>query len=169
MITLANQEIERKFLVKNASWREGAGGTLYRQGYLCSDAIRTVRARTVGGKASLNIKGAAAGISRAEFEYEIPVEDANFLLDNLCGTPVIEKNRFIIEHCGMTWEVDEFLGENEGLIIAEIELPSEDHAFDLPGWAGDEVSGDNRYYNAYLGEHAFSERGGNAGDCGDEK
>lgn len=155
--TLAAIEIERKFLVTNDTWRQGATPTLYRQGYLCSDETRTVRARIAADKAYLTIKSATSGVSRAEFEYQIPLPDANYILDNLCGRPVIEKNRHLVQHRGMTWEIDEFLGENAGLIIAEIELPSEDHPFDLPPWAGLEVSSDKRYYNSYLAQHPYTQ------------
>ncbi|MCF7848079.1 MAG: CYTH domain-containing protein [Kiritimatiellales bacterium] len=147
-------EIERKFLVQNDSWKQQApAGLVCRQGYLVSDHDKTVRIRVIGDKAFLTIKGATYGLSRSEFEYEIPVFDAEDMLQ-LCGNPV-EKTRYRIEHEGMTWELDVFSGENEGLVMAEIELESEDQRFDLPEWVGDEVTGDIRYYNAFLSKHPF--------------
>ena len=148
-------EIERKFLVMNDAWTTASGaGVSCRQGYLTYDPEKTVRVRIMGGKAFLTIKGASNGIVRAEFEYEIPVPDAEVLLthcDNL-----VEKTRYFITHSGMRWELDVFEGANEGLILAELELESEQQPFDLPPWAGQEVSGDARYYNACLARHPFS-------------
>lgn len=149
-------EIERKFLVKNSSWKAGAKGTAYRQGYLCTDKERTVRARIAGEKAYLTIKGKSTGASRMEFEYEIPVEDAHVLLKNLCVKPIIEKHRYCIEYQGFVWEVDEFSGENQGLIIAEIELSEEDQFFEKPEWLGAEVTGELKYYNSRLSQHPYS-------------
>jgi CYTH domain-containing protein len=134
-------------------WRV-ADGTKYRQGYLSTDKERTVRVRIAGNKAMLTIKGITQGASRAEYEYEIPVEDAEELLD-LCQRPIIEKWRHEIEHAGMTWEVDEFFGDNQGLVLAEVELDSPDEAFDLPPWVGKEVTDDPRYFNANLVNHPF--------------
>lgn len=147
------KEIERKFLVVDEQWRV-ADGTKYRQGYLSTDKERTVRVRIAGNKAMLTIKGITQGASRAEYEYEIPVEDAEELLD-LCQRPIIEKWRHEIEHAGMTWEVDEFFGDNQGLVLAEVELDSPDEAFDLPPWVGKEVTDDPRYFNANLVHHPF--------------
>ena len=147
------KEIERKFLVVDEQWR-AADGTKYRQGYLSTDKERTVRVRIAGNKAMLTIKGITQGASRAEYEYEIPVEDAEELLD-LCQRPIIEKWRHEIEHAGMTWEVDEFFGDNQGLVLAEVELDSPDEAFDLPPWVGKEVTDDPRYFNANLVHHPF--------------
>ena len=144
------KEIERKFLVIGEAWRGLAQGTLYRQGYLNSAKERTVRVRTVGDKAFLTIKGLTVGASRVEYEYEIPFEDGNFLLDNLAEKPIIEKKRYRIPQGKFVWEIDEFFGENQGLIVAEIELESEDEAFDRPEWAGQEVTGDPRYFNSNL-------------------
>ena len=149
-------EIERKFLVKGQDWKEGQTGTLYRQGYLHSDPSRTVRVRIAGAKGFLTIKGATERCSRLEFEYEIPSEEASQLMEKLCPKPLIEKYRFHIPHLGMVWDVDEFVGENAGLILAEIELESIGQAFDLPPWTGQEVTGDPRYYNAYLAEHPYA-------------
>ena len=117
---------------------------------------RTVRVRTISDKAYLTIKGITVGASRTEFEYEIPVMDAEEMLDNLCEKPLIEKNRYMVEVGALTWEVDEFFGENEGLIIAEIELQSEDQPFDMPDWVTEEVTADPRYYNANLINHPYT-------------
>ncbi|MBW2443650.1 MAG: CYTH domain-containing protein [Deltaproteobacteria bacterium] len=143
-------EIERKFLVTENSWRSLAAGVKYRQGYLNSAKERTVRVRTIDDKGFLTIKGITTGASRAEYEYEIPVGDADALLDNLCEKPLIEKNRYKIDFEGFVWEVDEFFGENQGLIVAEVELESEDQAFEKPGWIGEEVTGDPKYFNSNL-------------------
>jgi CYTH domain-containing protein len=143
-------EIERKFLVKNESWRAMATGTLYRQGYIPTDRGRSVRVRIVGDRGFLTIKGPTEGNSRAEFEYPIPLEDARTLLDNLCDPPLIEKIRYQIKVGGLVWEIDEFSGENQGLIVAEVELTDENQAIALPDWVGREVSDDPRYFNVNL-------------------
>ena len=143
-------EIERKFLVVSDAWRAGAQGKLYRQGYLSTHKERTVRVRIAGDKAFLTIKGLSVGASRAEYEYAIPVKDAAEMLDNLCEKPLIEKTRYKIEHGGFTWEIDEFDGVNKGLIVAEVELPSEDTVFTKPAWVGDDVTEDRRYFNSNL-------------------
>jgi adenylate cyclase len=147
-------EIERKFLVQGTGWRQGAA-TRYSQGYLNRDKERTVRVRIAGEKALLTIKGVSRGASRAEFEYEIPVADAEQLL-KLSDGPVVEKNRHVIEHAGSKWEVDEFLGDNAGLVVAEIELRSEDQSFTRPSWLGREVTGDIRYFNSSLAGNPYS-------------
>ena len=144
------QEIERKFLVRGDDWRGLATGKTYRQGYLSTVKERTVRVRTIDDKGFLTIKGISRGVSRSEFEYEIPAEEANELLDDLCERPLIEKRRYKIPAGRHTWEVDEFFGENDGLIVAEIELASESEAFERPSWIGEEVSSDPRYFNANL-------------------
>jgi CYTH domain-containing protein len=144
------KEIERKFLVTGDSWRALGEGIVYRQGYLSTVKERTVRIRTINDKAYLTVKGLTQGISRVEYEYEIPVTDANEMLDELCERPLIEKTRYTISTAGHIWEIDEFDGENHGLILAEVELASEDQAVDLPDWVGAEVSDDPRYYNANL-------------------
>ncbi len=141
-------EIERKFLVVGSAWRQGAG-VRFSQGYLNRDKDRTVRVRIAGEQAFLTIKGRSAGASRAEFEYEIPMADGQELLA-LCERPLIEKIRRVIPNQGMNWEVDEFLGENAGLVVAEIELQSEDQAFARPEWLGEEVTSDSRYFNSSL-------------------
>ena len=124
------KEIERKFLLKDNSWRSLAQGTRYRQGYLSSTKERVVRVRTIDDKGFLTIKGVTAGATRTEYEYEIPVDDSEAMLDELCEKPLIEKKRYKIDFDGLTWEVDEFFGENHGLIVAEVELESEDQEFE---------------------------------------
>jgi CYTH domain-containing protein len=143
-------EIERKFLVRGEGWRDQGGGIPYRQGYLSTVPDRTVRVRLVRDKGYLTIKGVSVGATRAEYEYEIPAVEASEMLDNLCERPLIEKTRYRVEHQGLIWEVDEFDGDNAGLIIAEVELDAEDQAIILPDWVGNEVTGDPRYYNANL-------------------
>jgi adenylate cyclase len=149
-------EIERKFLTCNEDWKQNAVGTLYRQGYLSRDSSRSVRVRVSGQTAMLNIKGAKSTLSRVEYEYPISVKDAQHLLDELCERPLIEKTRYEIQFEGMLWEVDEFHGENEGLVVAEIELTSEDQAFAQPAWLGAEVSHDARYLNINLIQNPYS-------------
>lgn len=156
------KEIERKFLVKTEEWRTN-NGAHYRQGYLCIDKERTVRVRTVQEQASgaqhgyLTIKGKSVGASRAEYEYEIPILEAHELLDHLCQRPLIEKIRHRIAHGAVTWEVDEFLGENAGLVVAEVELTAADQAFEKPAWVGQEVTDDARYFNSSLVTHPFTQ------------
>ena len=150
-------EIERKFLLQGDAWRGLGQAVLLRQGYLSSARERVVRVRIEGEQAMLTIKGANVGATRGEWEYPIPLADAVELLDGLCEQPLIEKVRHRIEHAGMVWEVDEFLGANAGLVVAEIELASEDQPFEKPDWIGAEVSGDARYYNANLMRHPFSQ------------
>lgn len=150
------KEIERKFLLKGDAWRDLAQGTMYRQGYLNSAKERTVRVRTVGDKAFLTIKGITVGATRAEYEYEIPFADCNALLDNLAEKPLIEKKRYKIKQGEFVWEIDEFFGDNKGLIVAEVELASEDQAFPKPEWVGEEVTGDPRYFNSNLIKHPFT-------------
>ena len=144
------QEIERKYLVKGEDWRVPGTGVPYRQGYLSTAPERTVRVRLIRDKGYLTIKGISVGASRAEYEYEIPAGEASEMLDNLCERPLIEKTRYRLEHHGLTWEVDEFDGDNAGLIVAEVELDDEDQAITLPDWVGKEVTGERRYYNASL-------------------
>ena len=143
-------EIERKFLVTGDEWRVPGAGTRYRQGYLSTVPERTVRVRTIRDKAWLTIKGITVGATRVEYEYEIPADEASEMLDDLCQRPLIEKIRYRIDHQGLTWEVDEFDGDNAGLIIAEVELEKEDQAVVLPDWVGEEVTDDPRFYNANL-------------------
>jgi len=144
-------EIERKFLILNQDWQEYTKSELHIvQGYLATNEFSSTRIRIQNDKANINIKSATLGITRTEFEYSIPVDDARLMLDDLCIKPVIEKTRFTVEHMGHTWEIDVFSGDNEGLIVAEIELSSPDEAFEKPSWIGEEVSNDARYYNACL-------------------
>lgn len=149
-------EIERKFLVRDASWRAAAdAGTRYRQGYLVGSTLASVRVRIEGDVARLNIKGATLGVRRDEYEYPIPLADAERLLDTLCDKPLIEKTRYHVTHAGRVWEVDVFAGDNAGLVVAEVELPDEAAPLELPPWAGAEVSHDTRYYNVCLVKHPY--------------
>lgn len=148
-------EIERKFLVNENTWRNGQG-TMYRQGYLNSDENRNVRVRVIDDRGYLTVKGISQGATRVEYEYEIPKPDAESMLDNLCEQPLIIKKRFKIEFKGFVWEVDEFLGENQGLVIAELELESETQTFIKPKWIGVEVTGDPKYFNSNLIHRPYS-------------
>jgi len=144
-------EIERKFLLLNEDWRDIVkSDTQIVQAYLANNEFSSTRIRIQGDKANINIKSATLGISRTEFEYTIPVVDAQLMIDNLCVKPVIEKTRYIVKHIQHIWEIDVFSGDNEGLIVAEIELSSPDEAFEKPSWLGKEVSNDGRYYNVCL-------------------
>ncbi len=150
------KEIERKFLVANDSWRGLVPGKRYRQGYLSTVKERTVRIRTAGDHGYITVKGITVGDSRPEYEYEIPVSDANEMLDTLCERPLIEKTRYRIPQDDIAWEIDEFEGENKGLITAEVELKNEHQNVTFPGWLGKEVSGDPRYFNANLVAKPFT-------------
>jgi adenylate cyclase len=156
-------EIERKFLLVNDDWRAQAdAGTPMRQGYLSPFAVdvaakASVRVRIAGEQANLNIKSATLGVSRQEFEYPIPVDDANVLLDTLADGPLIEKTRYHVQHGAHEWEIDVFAGDNQGLVVAEIELGAEDERFERPHWLGEEVSDDPRYYNVCLVKHPFKD------------
>lgn len=149
-------EIERKFLVTGSQWQELAQPQVLRQGYLCADPARSVRVRIAGNKAWLTIKSGQKGVSRAEFEYEIPLTDAEAML-SLCQEPLIEKERRKIDFGGNVWEVDRFFGANEGLVVAEIELENEQQPFAKPDWVGEEVSQDPRYLNANLIKSPYSQ------------
>lgn len=152
-----NTEIERKFLVRDSSWRKSVLEQFScTQGYISQDRGITVRVRRLGERGFLTVKGPSKNITRSEFEYEIPVEDAEYMLKNFCGTRIISKTRFIVKNEGMHWEVDEFSDLNQGLILAEIELQSETQNFKRPIWLGEEVSEDYRYFNLYLSENPFS-------------
>jgi len=152
-------EIERKYLVEGDSWRgQIVSATRIVQGYLARGDV-TVRARIRGDRAYLTVKGRSQGIARSEFEYEIPVADAETMLAELADGPVVEKTRNLVEVGGHTWELDVFAGANEGLVMAEIELADADEQFDLPQWAGAEVSDDPRYYNVNLAREPFSQWG----------
>lgn len=148
-------EIERKYLVKSDKWKSFGIKKFYQQGYLLIDKSKTIRVRTIDDKGFLTIKGASTGISRSEFEYEVPIEDAKFLLNNLCEKPIIEKYRTKIELNELIWEVDEFINDNAGLVIAEVELKNENQKIDLPDWIGEEVSGNNHYNNSYLVKNPY--------------
>jgi adenylate cyclase len=149
-------EIERKFLLAGDGWRALGAPVLLRQGYLCAQPERVVRVRIEGEGATLTIKGGNVGATRGEWEYPIPLADAGELLDRLCERPLIEKYRRRIEFDGNIWEVDEFLGANAGLVVAEIELASEEQAFARPDWIGEEVTHDKRYFNSSLIRQPFS-------------
>ncbi len=148
------RETERKFLVDKRKWNASSQGIRIAQGYLCTVPDRIVRVRRKGGHGYLTVKGKNEGISREEFEYEIPVRDADAML-RFCEQPIIEKVRYMEMIGGKAWEVDVFEGENEGLVIAEIELGSEEESFELPVWAGREVSQDTRFSNASLVQNPY--------------
>ncbi|MCH9814454.1 MAG: CYTH domain-containing protein, partial [Epsilonproteobacteria bacterium] len=139
-------EIERKFLVKTGWPKEN--GTRYMQGYLNRQKEKTVRVRIAGEKGYLTIKGKSEGAKRLEYEYEIPIEEAKEMLERLCDQPLVSKYRYKVTYAGLIWEIDQFLAENEGLIVAEVELESEDQEVQLPPWIDKEVTGDVKYYNA---------------------
>jgi adenylate cyclase len=149
-------EIERKFLVTGVPWRQAGPGVRVRQGYLCSGPPVAVRVRVAGARANLNLKQATLDIVRDEFEYEIPLEDAELLLRRHCAGRCVEKTRYRLDWAGRTWEIDVFEGANAGLVVAEVELDREDDPVDLPPWAAQEVSGDPRYLNTYLAVCPFS-------------
>jgi adenylate cyclase len=153
---IMGKEIERKFLVKGDAWRALADGTSYRQGYLNSAKERTVRIRTINDRAFLTVKGLTVGATRTEYEYEIPLADCSAMLDILAEKPIIEKKRYKIPFAGLTWEIDEFFGDNTGLIVAEVELQSEGQAFRKPEWVGEEVTSDARYFNSNLIRHPYT-------------
>lgn len=151
------QEIERKFLVSGDGWRAEAGdGERFRQGYMVGGDKASVRVRVSGDRAWLNIKSATIDVSRHEFEYRIPVGDAEEMLDLLCEKPLVEKRRYWVPYGDHTWEVDCFEGENAGLVVAEVELTRPDEAISLPPWVSREVSHLPRYYNVCLVEHPYS-------------
>jgi adenylate cyclase len=149
-------EIERKFLVHGDTWKTLGDKVSIRQGYLSSHPDRIVRVRIQDGSAVLTIKGRTKGMTRGEWEYAIPLQDAQEFLNQLCKRPLIEKTRYRITHAGMLWEVDEFFGENQGLVVAEIELLAEDQVIAKPDWVGEEVTHDPRYANANLLHHPFT-------------
>lgn len=155
------QEIERKYLLTDESWRASVTESVQiRQGYLTTmagGARASVRVRVSGSSAFLNIKSMTLGIARDEFEYPIPLDDAQHMLDHLCSGAVIDKWRHHVHFGGLLWEIDEFLGANGGLIVAEVELDSTDQAVMLPSWAGAEVSDDPRYYNVSLVQSPYTQ------------
>ena len=150
-----NVEIERKFLVKDDRWRKLSKGRRIRQGYLSTDPYRTVRVRTDGTNGFITIKGISKNAKRDEFEYKIPFDDAKKMLDTLCCRPLIEKTRHKINDKNIVWEVDEFWGENKGLIIAEVELKEVNQIITVPDWIGKEVTGDPAYFNSNLVKHPY--------------
>lgn len=150
------KEIELKFLVKGDSWRAQAHGKRYRQGYLSTVKERTVRIRVAGDQGYVTIKGITVGAARAEYEYEIPLADANEMLDTLCQRPIVEKTRYRLPQDDIVWEIDAFEGDNRGLIVAEVELKDEHQNYPKPDWLGQEVTGDPRYFNANLVAKPFT-------------
>jgi len=150
-------EIERKFLVTGDGWRSQAEGSIYRQGYIQTKGVATVRVRIADNQGFITIKGPAHGISRAEFEYPVPVADAEQMLATLCDRPLIEKTRYVLNYGALTWEIDEFHGDNNGLILAEVELMDVNQAIEPPDWLGEEVSDDPRYFNSNLAKTPFTQ------------
>lgn len=149
-------EIEHKFLVRDERWRrEVERSVRMRQGYLTSDARCSVRVRVAGDQGYLNVKSGTLGIQRSEYEYPIPLAEAEEILDTLCEQPLLEKTRHFVRFGGHLWEIDEFEGDNAGLIVAEVELSRIDEPFDLPDWLGADVSHDIRYYNSQLARHPY--------------
>jgi adenylate cyclase len=149
-------EIERKYLVINDKWRDNIiKKSLMKQGYLANDPNASVRVRVSGSEARLTIKGRSEGISRSEYEYPMPLQDAEEILRNHISGAVIEKVRYKVKCGDHVWDLDVFAGANHGLIMAEVELRSEEEAFQMPEWAGEEVSSDSRYYNASLASHPY--------------
>jgi CYTH domain-containing protein len=148
-------EIERKFLVANSDYQRLGKAQFCRQGYLLSKPERTVRVRIMGEKGFFAVKGMTKGLSRSESEYEIPLADAKWLLEELCEKPLIEKKRYTVEIDGLTWHIDEFGGQNKGLVVAEVHLESEAQQIALPDWVGQEVSGDARYFNVNLARNPY--------------
>ena len=149
-------EIERKYLVINEKWKDHViSEAVIKQGYLATTSKAGIRVRVDGEQANLNVKGKTVGISRLEYEYPIPLEEARELLDNLVSGAVIDKVRYKVRCGDHVWDLDLFMGANQGLVMAEVELSREDEPFEMPEWAGEEVSGDTRYYNASLVSHPF--------------
>lgn len=148
-------EIERKFLVRDDTWRSLGKPTYYCQSYLNSDAHNTVRIRIAGDQAMLTVKGPTRGSRRLEFEYEVPIAHAKEMFE-LCELPPVEKNRTKVSYNEFVWEVDEFVGANAGLILAEVELAHEHQEVPIPDWIGAEVTGDVRYYNSRLAKCPYS-------------
>jgi adenylate cyclase len=151
-----NIEIERKFLVSGTGWKKSAEVKYVRQGYISISESHVVRVRIIENRGMITIKGLIKGTSRMEFEYPVPFVDAEELLQRFCKYPLIEKNRWFLTFKGSEWVVDEFLGANHGLIVAEIELESEVQDFEKPDWIDKEISDDVRYYNANLSRHPFT-------------
>lgn len=151
-------EIERKFLIKGDAWRADVYEQReIRQGYMANNERCSVRVRVSNQSANINVKSMTLGVSRAEYEYPIPVEEAHELLNTLCRTPLIEKTRYLVKYAGKVWEIDEFAGDNAGLIVAEVELDAEDERIELPVWVDREVSALERYYNMRLTHYPFKD------------
>jgi CYTH domain-containing protein len=149
-------EIERKYLVVGDEWRRLGTASEFRQGYLSTVKERTVRVRVIDEQGYLAVKGITIAATRTEFEYEIPAGDARAMLAELCEQPIVEKNRYVIDWAGLVWEVDEFLGANAGLVVAEVELEDADEQIELPEWIGEEVTADPRYFNSNLVARPYS-------------
>ena len=149
-------EIERKFLVDGTQWREPDSGSVFSQGYLSTVKERTVRVRVIGDRGYIAVKGITVHATRTEYEYEIPVDDARFMLAELCEQPIIDKIRYLVEWEGLTWEVDEFRGVNAGLVVAEVELEDLEQEVSFPPWIGEEVTDDPRYFNSNLIARPYS-------------
>lgn len=150
-------EIEKKFLVKSSDWKNLGSKKFYRQGYLLISKDLTIRIRTIETSGFITIKGKKIGISRKEFEYQVPLEDALEMINKMCEKPIIEKYRTTIKINDIFWEVDEFIGDNQGLVIAEVELSDENQKIILPDWVGEEVTNDYRFTNSYLVKHPFKD------------
>ncbi|MEM7183319.1 MAG: CYTH domain-containing protein [Spirochaetota bacterium] len=150
-------EIERKFLLKTTEPLQNLTGLDIRQGYLADTLLANVRVRTKADKAYLTVKSKSVGLVRKEFEYEIPVQDAEEMLTQFCQKPLIEKTRYKLDYAGCTWEIDVFAGENTGLVLAEVELATAEDTLELPDWIDREVTQDKRFYNAYLAKHPYSQ------------
>ena len=151
-----HEEIERKFLVKSDAWRGKAEPVLFRQGYIAKGIDRVVRARVAGEIGTLTVKIKTGQITRSEYEYVIPLDDANSLLNALLPSDIIEKNRHTFEECGHIWEVDEFIGVNQGLVVAEVELKTENEHIEFPAWLGKEVSKISSYFNVQLTQKPYA-------------
>lgn len=151
------KEIERKFLIDISGIESMDSGTQIKQGYISTTDNTAVRVRVSGEVAYLTLKGENKGATRSEFEYEIPIKDANEIIEELCTGPIIDKTRYLVVHGAHTWEVDVFHGDNDGLIVAEVELESESEVVDLPSWVVSEVTGDVKYYNTSLLDNPFSQ------------
>lgn len=151
-------EIERKFLLTNDDWREEVvRSSRIRQGYLGKIDKASVRIRVQGEKANINVKSATLGMRRMEYEYEIPLSEAEEMLDQLCEQPQVDKTRYIVERGQHVWEIDEFYGDNDGLLVAEVELGNENEHVEKPQWLGEEVTHDPRYYNVNLIRHPYKQ------------
>ena len=150
------KEIERKFLIDISGVKSIGSGSWIKQGYISTTDNTAVRIRVTGTVAYLTLKGENQGATRPEFEYEIPIEDANEIIKELCSGPVIDKTRYLVEYGSHTWEIDVFHGDNDGLIVAEVELESETEEVDLPKWVINEVTGEVKYYNTSLLDNPFN-------------